>query len=511
MARTAGPARVLGLRRNRTSLSALCVGLLGLTFVATQAPAQVSIDDSHHNPEYPAGPPYHRVPDLETFKLRDLRLELRNKTNGTFVVASAGDVHISQPVVKRMSPQLLEALRSADVTVGNLEQNIGVRPKDLAQDLAAMGFDMMAPGEEDTAEAQELWKRYLGEVDIKIAGAGPTLTEARRPALKETARGMVAFLHACPGDYLCGESATNGGGPRPAKPGVNGLGLTVWNTVTQQQFDQLLAIRDSILARRTEPGVLTPSGLPPAEAPGRLILFGVRYMVAEKPGEIHYELTPADEQAQILEIRNAKEISDFTIFHMHVHQNRFAFQQYSLDNYPPDFMQPFIHKLIDNGLDMYVGSGNHSMQGIEIYKGRPIFYNQGNVGNDVSRPDVVNPNPQGLTGPEFGERMFSYWMGDNSDEAYIARTTYKDGRLAEIRLYPVDSGLGTRPWSQQNIPMTPSPARARAILEKLQKYSEPFGTRISIENNIGIIRVPPEATVDVGDGLDIPGRRVSRK
>jgi hypothetical protein len=33
------------------------------------------------------------------------------------------------------------------------------------------------------------------------------------------------------------------------------------------------------------------------------------------------------------------------------------------------------------------------------------------------------------------------------------------------------------------------------------------GIEISIENNIGVIRVPPEATVDVGGELDIPGRR----
>ena len=26
---------------------------------------------------------------------------------------------------------------------------------------------------------------------------------------------------------------------------------------------------------------------------------------------------------------------------------------------------------------MYVGHGNHTMQGVEIYKGKPIFYNVG--------------------------------------------------------------------------------------------------------------------------------------
>ena len=48
--------------------------------------------------------------------------------------------------------------------------------------------------------------------------------------------------------------------------------------------------------------------------------------------------------------------------------------------------------------------------------------------------------------------------------------------------------------------------KAREILTKLQKYSEPFGTKISIEDNIEVIRVPPEATVEVGGDLVISGR-----
>jgi hypothetical protein len=47
---------------------------------------------------------------------------------------------------------------------------------------------------------------------------------------------------------------------------------------------------------------------------------------------------------------------------------------------------------------------------------------------------------------------------------------------------------------------------AREILTKIQKYSEPFGTKISIEDNIGVIRVPPEATLAIGGDLVISGR-----
>jgi len=193
---------------------------------------------------------------------------------------------------------------------------------------------------------------------------------------------------------------------------------------------------------------------------------------------------------------------------MHNHTNRYAFQAYSHDNYPADFMRPFIHKLIDNGLDMYVGHGSHIMQGIEIYKGRPIFYNHGNLGDDRFGPEDSPPNPGNVTNTERLERNWAWIQGEENSIAYLANSRYQDGRLVEIRIYPADLGLGEprRPLSRANVPLTPSPQKAREILEKIQKYSEPFGTKISIENNIGIIRVPPEATEEIGGDLAIPGR-----
>jgi hypothetical protein len=450
---------------------------------------------------YPSGPPFHDPPS-DTFKFRDLKAELKNKMTGTYTVTSIGDMFWRSPVAERMSPELRDILRTADTTLGNFEGGEGWQARDGVRAFQALGLDLLAPGE--GVQAHEL----LSEVGIKMAGSGPNLTMARRPVFQELPQGRVALVAACPGTNLCGTPATDANGAAPARAGVNPLGVTVWNTVTAEQFNHLKAILDSVVARRSEADVVVPSDLPPPLPPGRLMLWGQRFMVAAKPGEIHYELDPGDEQAQILAVRNAKEVADFVAFHMHVHHNRYSFQQYSHDNYPPDYLRPFLHKLIDNGLDMYFGSGNHSMQGIEIYKGRPIFYNQGNLGADLVRQPDSPPASGNLTRTEGREQTAAYIQDEPTSVAYMANTTYKDGRLVEVRIYPVDVGIGRRPWSRENIPETPSPELARAILERIQKYSEPFGTRISIENNVGIIRVPPEATVDVGGDLVIPGRQL---
>ena len=480
--------------------AAAAVGMLCAALLVPGTAAQ-----TRNNPIYPSGPPWHIVPSADEFKFRDLRNELNNKMTDTFTVTSVSDMYWRSPVAKRMSPQLRDLMRNADLTVGNLEGGVGFDPEATASAMADLGLDFLAPGEFGGSPALQTAVQALSKFGIKLAGAGPDLTSARRPAFQELPQGRVAFLHACPGDDLCGSPATN------VTQGVNPLGVTVWNTVTAEQFNQLKAIEASILARRNEPDVLVPTDLPPPLPPGRLLLLGQRYISAEKPGELRHELEAADEQAQVLAVRNAKELSDFVVFHMHDHLNRYVFQRYSHNNYPADYLRPFLHKLIDNGLDMYVGSGVHTMQGIEIYKGRPIFYNQGNFGVDLVRGLDSPNNAQKMTRTEASEQQRAYMQGENNSMAYLANTTYKNSRLVEIRIYPVDLGLGARPWSRENTPLTPTPEKARSILEKIQKYSEPFGTTISIENNIGIIRVPPEATVDVGGDLDIPGRRPQRK
>lgn len=43
-----------------------------------------------------------------------------------------------------------------------------------------------------------------------------------------------------------------------------------------------------------------------------------------------------------------------------------------------DEQREFAHKLIDDGVDLILGHHPHQFQGIEIYKGKPIFYSMGN-------------------------------------------------------------------------------------------------------------------------------------
>src|SRR4249920_2164840 len=130
-------------------------------------------------------------------------------------------------------------------------------------------------------------------------------------------------------------------------------------------------------------------------------------------------------------------------------------------------MRPFLHKLIDNGLDMYVGHGNHTIQGVEIYKGRPIFYNLGNFAVQRWGQSDSAPTGDGMTMIERAEGngagTFQQYI---NLVALVAQTTYQNGVLQEVRLYPVDLSVDRteRTWSKMSVAQTPSLALARKIL-----------------------------------------------
>jgi hypothetical protein len=152
---------------------------------------------------------------------------------------------------------------------------------------------------------------------------------------------------------------------------------------------------------------------------------------------------------------------------------------------------------------MYVGHGNHTIQGVEIYKGRPIFYNLGNFA--VHRWGASDSAPTGdhMTAIERSESGNEWLQQYINLAALVAQTTYQDGVLREVRLFPVDLGVdrANRAWSKMSVAQTPSPELATRILTDVQKFSAPFGTTISIENGVGVIRVSPGATVPIGTGL----------
>ncbi|MGQ0546006.1 MAG: CapA family protein [Betaproteobacteria bacterium] len=71
----------------------------------------------------------------------------------------------------------------------------------------------------------------------------------------------------------------------------------------------------------------------------------------------------------------------------------------------------------------------------------------------------------------------------------VAVSRFAQGRVSQIRLYPIDLDHAAR-HGIRGVPRLAAPAVARAALEDLQRLSQPFGTRIVIEGDVGLIAAP---------------------
>ena len=451
----------------------------------------------------------------------DAARELALKIDAPFTVAAVGDVFGAMaPITPLAEPRLqnlLQIIREADVGFANAESSIAdiprfqgpvgglLAPKAAAADMKSMGIRLAGRANNHTGDNNDegmfSTNALLDEAGIVHAGTGRNLEEARDAAYLVTPKGRVGLVALMPisdnapggdnqGASFQRTAATSRSGSLGGAPGLNPLRLTTYYLVTRSEFEALRKIRDAENGRRNEVSVPAPAA---ADRSDRLQLFGNNYKVGERTGDVSYEMNAADLRENLRSIRNGKFFADFMIVSVHAHQNSFTFQRYSFDNNVPDFLVEFAHAAIDNGADMFVGHGVHTLRGVEIYKGKPIFYGLSNfafymnspIGSDQSgaaedltraERNQVNVDRLGLSHP------------DNM-EALLTSTRFENGHLVEVRLYPADVGKGYRPLSRMGIPLTPTPAIAREILEKVQRLSKPFGTNMTIENGVGVIRI----------------------
>ena len=450
--------------------------------------------------------------------------ELVMKIDAPFTVAAVGDIFGAMaPIVPLEEPRLqslLKIIRDADLGFANAESSIAdlprfegpvgglLAPKAAAADMKAMGIRLAGRANNHTGDNKDdgmfSTDALLDEAGIVHAGTGRNLEEARDAAYVMTPKGRVGLVALMPisdnapggdnqGPSFARTAATSRSGTMGGAPGLNPLRLTTYQIVTAAEFESLKKIRDAANARRGEVSVPAPVG---ADRPDRLQLFGKNYKVGAKTGDVSYEMNAEDLRENLRSIRNGKYFADFMIVSVHAHQNSFTFQRYSFDNNVPDFLVEFAHAAIDNGADMFVGHGVHTLRGIEIYKGKPIFYGLSNFAFYMNSP-IGNDNADGdLTRAERNQVNVDRLGLSHQDnmEALLVSTRFEGGRLAEVRVHPADVGKGYRPLSKIGIPMVPAPAVAQEILAKVQRLSKPFGTALAIENGVGVIRISPPST-----------------
>lgn len=265
-------------------------------------------------------------------------------------VLLGGDLHVQRENPESIFAHVIEELRKADIRFGNLEmmltdirKPLGGREVDrLVSDermLAAYtyaGFDAvglannhsMDQGIEGLLRCIEL----LDAAGIIHTGGGPSLAEARRPAIVERNGASVAFL-----------SYTSVFHPSYAATDVRG-GLSTIRATTNYEPHRLVD-----------------------EAPG-------------SPPTVRTQPDPADLARLAGDVKVARSQVQVVIVSCHWGLSPLTGGDAMIP--VQEYQTAIAHAAIDAGADLVLGHHPHMLQGIEVYRGKTILYSVGNYAFD---------------------------------------------------------------------------------------------------------------------------------
>lgn len=428
-----------------------------------------------------------------------------------FTLASVGDLILNQPESNFADPRFqaaLDLIRHADAGFGNFEGTaIDIRtfkgypaaenggawlidsPK-VPADILKMGIDIVSRANNHATDwglaGMEETDRRLSAAGVVYAGSGYDLGAAEAAHYLSTPEGRVGVVSMA-SSFTPMSRAMDPLGAAPGRPGIDALRTTAFIEVPQATFDQVRKLYEEILAAmpKAERESITPS-----KNPNEINLFGTHYRLGQQYG-ISFQMNQNDLKGILKAIRQGKQDGDFLIATIHAHEPG------NWSEEPPDFLPKLAHDAIDAGADEFIGHGPHQLRGIEIYKGKPIFYSLGNFFFESSMETPVGMdeyeqwklNPATATDEEQNAALDKKWFtGKRWYESVIAVSRFDHGSVSEIRLYPIALGAMKRA-ADRGVPELATPAEARDILERLQRLSAPYHTTIEIHGSVGIIRL----------------------
>jgi len=420
-----------------------------------------------------------------------------------FVYAVLGDIAQVGPVTRLQLPEfekVLSVVRGADFALANQEgvaffgtgnrfpvnETGAMFPSDSGApwDIKNMGVKMVSVANNHSADygADALLEnmRLARAAGLAYAGAGSNLREARAATLYTTPKGRVTVV-ATAGTFKMNFVAADGRAGLVERPGISTVRTTTFQQVTPREMSllqQLNAIRNPAAAKTDS-------------LPQQLQVLDQVYQLGDKPG-LSYRMNAFDQRDIMQAVNTAKKNSDLTIFTIHAHQS--ATGDDDPNPVPADYLVKLFHSVVDAGADVVAGHGNHLLRGIEIYKGKPIFYglasfvfsgrpaglNMGYEPRMLSAPGPSGQPSDQSVRPAVAGGTLTMW------ESIFATTKWEGGRLKEVRIYPIDlNAAGAKP---KGVPSFASPELAKKILEEVRAASKPFGTNVVIEGEVGVIR-----------------------
>ncbi len=396
---------------------------------------------------------------------------------------------------------LIKKIRSADAAFTNLEVLIhpiqqsaqpwagggyAYAPPWLTDEIKWVGFNLVSTANNHAYDYGEAGLRSslaaLNSANIANAGSGENLAFARSPAYIDTKNGRIALV-ACASSLRVGGLAGAQRIDLPGRIGSNPLRYNTTYTVDAQTLENLKKLAKL-------------EGLRTGKADGLFSFAGASYVVGDS-FKAHTEVLPADLEGNLHSIHEAKRMADFVIASIHSHETPPGHP-----DQPSEFLVQFAHAAIDQGADVFVAHGPQQLRGIEIYKGKPIFYGLANFVFDGEAGIPFLPAesyesehlPANATTADFRDasskndtvgypEQRGVW-----ESAVVQITLTSDHKLKEIVLNPVTLGYG-KFRSERGHPLPASSSDAKAIVEQFAHLSELFGTKVDFRDGRGYVKV----------------------
>ena len=422
-----------------------------------------------------------------------------------FSLVATGDSLIFQRISVFKEPRFLnvrELIHGADVAFNNLETIIPAgkgyprykrdptawmtSPPYVLEELLWMGFDIFSLANNHSmdysAGALIETKRRFDEVSIPNAGTGCNLAEARAPAYLNTEKGRVALIAVNTGDTdgLAGYAQETVQG----RPGLNPLRYDTTYILPETEFQQLAEMAEKL-------------GLP-GPKDGSLNFLESRFKLGDE-ADIVTEPYGPDVEGNLNSVKESRRNADYVLVSVHNHIKLRPGEQYFDDTieHLAGFVETFSRAAVDAGADAVLGHGHHCLNGIEVHRGKPIFYG---LGNFVTQSYAANPKPydwyeaRGLHTERFPDEsdVLHPDLGGEAEKrktrrqttSVVARIEFSGGEPARLFLHPIEM---SRDQVQGGRPLMADDDSAAEILERLSRLSAEYGTEIKVDGKTGVV------------------------
>ena len=334
---------------------------------------------------------------------------------------------------------IIASLLKGDVMFTNFEATIldekkGQSPKDgrflsppdALEALKAFGFNLVSLSNNHSFDLKVAGIQNAldkaNRLKLAHAGTGNTVAEAVAPGYLKTPKGTVALVAMASG------LVPEGGSASATRPGVNEL--------------------------RVE---------------------------GNKPNE-------EDAQRILQSIRAAGTRADLVIVYEHNHVFDKPFRTIMLEELPerlrpPEWLKKWTHAEVDAGADIIVMHGAPLLHGVEIYRGRPIFYDLGNFIFQAPPADIL------LDEPIVWESVVAYVEFQGKTLKSIQIRPIAQNKIGEGQPDTHDEHTNNLFLQTRGLPTPATGEQAHYILERLADLSRPFGTRVEVKGETAEIKL----------------------